>query len=106
MSSNPAVTKAEQARKLQQAKIDSAWQALATNKDLQFVLDHDLQRQFNFLGSVFQSEDGFNASAAAKRDGQRSVVAYLLKRIRKAKIEASDDEPEEKGSTRKRKSVM
>lgn len=101
--SNPVAVKAEQARRLEEAKIESAWQSLAANKDFQFILDHDLQRKFSFLGSVFRQDDGYNSTGAAVRDGQRSVVSYLLKRVKRTN---DADDGDEKTSTKKRKSAI
>lgn len=46
----------------------------------------------NFMGSTFAVEDGFNALAAAHRDGQRSLISEILNSAVQAKPNTDTDD--------------
>lgn len=82
----------EQERQQEQASIKAAWADLALDKSFAVVLEKDLQRKFNLARESFRVEEGFNPIPAAQRDGQRMVIAHILKRLGIAKHMLDEDE--------------
>ena len=66
-------------RKLFETQTGRRWMVLAMAK-------------YNFMGGVFDPEDGFNERAAAARDGARAVLSEILNAIAKAKQKNDDDD--------------
>ena len=46
----------------------------------------------NFMGSVFQEDDGMNPIQAAKRDGKREFISDILNATAASTAPAEDDE--------------
>lgn len=64
--------------------------ALFSSKEGQEWLAGKMGRM-NFMGSVFDADDGLNATAAAYRDGRRSVISDILNSINKPQNEEYQD---------------
>lgn len=78
-------------REKREDKIKAAWKALATNKDFTTAFELDLHPRFS--RPCFLEEDNFNPHAAAKRDGQRSVLVHIGRRLATAQNLDADESP-------------
>lgn len=78
---SPEQQAAEQRRKQRQDRIHNAWQALVLNPHFQTVWTEDLQAKFPPAGPSFRADDQWNPIPAAKRDGNREVVAHIAKAL-------------------------
>lgn len=76
-----AAEEQEAIRRAREAEVRGAWIVLATNKDFLTIWNHDLQRAFPPLKASFRSDDGYNPIPAAMRDGEKSVIAHIAKKI-------------------------
>lgn len=88
----------QHAREVRAANVRQAWASLSTNKDLAYVIQHDLKKAFQYLASSFQANDSFNPHAAALRDGNKEAINYITGRLAEglAMLETGDIEPERK----------
>lgn len=77
---SPEQQAAEQRRK-QKARIEHAWQELALNPHFLTVWEEDLQKKFPPAGPSFRADDQWNPIPAAKRDGNREVIAHVARAI-------------------------
>ena len=76
------MTKAEEQeaiRKDRLARLNAAWAELALLPAFNVVLAA-AQQHFGMFQPSFSPTDQFNPHAAAQRDGQKSVLAYFLRR--------------------------
>ena len=48
--------------------------------------------RMNFMGSVFQAEDGMNAANAAYRDGMRAVISDILNSMQTTTSQPEDND--------------
>lgn len=71
----------ERQRRNREEAVKIAWQRLATNPDFETVWTKDLQAKFPPLGASFRDDEGWNPIPAAKRDGQRSVISHIARRL-------------------------
>jgi hypothetical protein len=74
-----------------QRRVDSAWFALSTNKDLDEVLSA-LQLQYGAFLPAFREGDGYNSHAASRRDGNREVLNEFLRKLAQAKRASEKDD--------------
>ncbi|MEN3942509.1 hypothetical protein WJU23_14515 [Prosthecobacter sp. SYSU 5D2] len=83
-------------KKQREERLRAAWRRLAAERAFQEVFNLDLQVAFSPVGACFRAEDGWNERAAAYRDGQRSVIAHMARRLglAAAALDADDDEDE------------
>lgn len=65
-------------------QLKHAWQIVAASAEFQLVFEKDIQIEFNPFSPSFLASEGFNAHAAACRDGHRQVIAHIHKQILKA----------------------
>ena len=77
-------------RERQAARVESAWMALALNKDLNTVLVA-LQFEFRSFYPSFLPSDNYNPHAAALRDGNKHVLNEILRRLAEAKSRLEKD---------------
>ena len=73
------------------ARVRTAAQNLVENKDFNIVFE-DLQTKFPLTTPSFREGDEANTHAAAERDGNKQVVAYLLKLLSLPKEADFEDE--------------
>lgn len=91
------MTEAEQIeakRKDRQARLNDAWADLATSKSFRLVME-DAQLYFGMFKDSFVETDNFNSRAAAKRDGQKSVLTFFARRLARG-VALLEDEAESK----------
>lgn len=74
-------------------RIAYAWQKLAESESFGIIFKEDLQLAFPPLGEGFKASEQWNAIPAAKRDGNREVIAHIARRLGIANA-ALDEEPE------------
>lgn len=82
-------------RKQREAIVAAAWADLALNESFRTVLDLDLQMRWNPFKPSFEPGDEGNTHKAAIRDGGKSVVSYILRRLNAgvAALEQDEDSP-------------
>ena len=74
-------------------RIALAWQKLAESESFDIIFKEDLQILFPPLGDGFKESEQWNAIPAAKRDGNRQVIAHIARRLGIANA-TLDEEPE------------
>ena len=65
-------------------QLKHAWQVVAASPEFKLIFEQDIQIEFNPFSPSFLASEGFNAHAAACRDGHRQVIAHIHKQILKA----------------------
>lgn len=91
MNAHETAEAAKQKRAAELARVRTAAQNLAENKDFTVLFEH-LQYRFPLTSPSFREGDEGNTHAAAKRDGNKQVVAYMLKLLSLPKEADFEDE--------------
>lgn len=78
-------------KKAREDRVKHAWQALAQDKQFMDAFNLDLQVTFSPVAPSFQAGDQWNATAAAFRDGQKSVIAHMARRLGMATATLDED---------------
>lgn len=74
-------------------RVAYAWQKLAESESFNIIFKEDLQLAFPPLGDGFKADESWNPIPAAKRDGNRQVIAHIARRLGIANA-VLDEEPE------------
>lgn len=80
-------------RREREQRIAYAWQKLAESEAFNIVFKEDLQIAFPPLSEGFKADESWNPIPAAKRDGNRQVIAHIARRLGIANA-TLDEEPE------------
>lgn len=84
------MTDVEARRKDRAHKVNSAWATLALSPEFKLVME-DAQLYFGMFADSFRGDDRYNPHAAAKRDGQKSVLAHFARRLARGTDFAEDE---------------
>jgi len=68
-------------KKEREQRVAYAWQKLAESEAFDIILKEDLQMAFPPLEASFRADEQWNPIPAAKRDGNREVIAHIAKRL-------------------------
>jgi len=91
----PTPEERELKRKDHNAKVSAAWAELALSPAFQTVMA-DAQLRFGMFQPSFLPSDGYNPHSAAKRDGNKEVLADFARRLARGVAFAEDETTAEK----------